>query len=239
MTELASASLRAPLPPLRAQTLSADVPPTPPPDLVPDSFAARLFGMLAPLAQLDGDNAWSLLILCNAIGTQYQQVEDWVRDTPDGPGWSLLLDVNRCPPEALGWLAQLVGVRLLPGATDAQNRERVTSTDGFNRGTPAAIIGAARATLTGNRSVFLIERDSTVAAPDYAYYLTVETYRGQTPDPAATQRAILAQKPGGIVLDYRCLDGQTYDQVRTRFATYAALRAAYPNYQAVWTDTPP
>lgn len=236
----ASAPLPARLAPLRAQTLSALVPPTPPPDLAPDTFAARLYGMLAPLAQLDPSYGWSLLILCNAIGIDFQLVEDWVRDTPEGPGWSLLLDVDRCPPEALPWLAQFVGVRLLPSADDETSRERITSTDGFRRGTPAAIIGAAQATLTGNRSVFLTERDHDPAdSPDYAYYLTVETYRGQTPDTTATENAILAQKPGGLVLTYRCLDGQTYDQARTRFATYAALKAGYPNYQAVWTDTPP
>ena len=65
--------------------------------------------------------------------------------------------------------------------------------------------------------MFLVERDHDPAdTPDYAYYLTVSTYRSQTPDPAATEAAIRAQKPGGIVLTYRSLDGQTYDQVRTQ-----------------------
>lgn len=212
----------------------------PPPDLAPDTFAARLYAMLAPLARRDDEFGWSLLVLCNAIGVDFQLVEDWVRDTPDGPGWSLLLDADRCPPEALPWLAQFVGVRLLPGASDDDSRERITSTDGFSRGTPAAIRGAAIATLTGNRSVFIVERDHDSAdTPDYAYYLSVATYRGQTPDPVATEKAIVAQKPGAIVLTYTCVDGQTYTQVKTRFATYAALLAAYPTYQAVWVDTPP
>jgi hypothetical protein len=212
---------------------------SPPDELQPQPFASRLYRMMAPLARDDPSYGWALLIFVNAATLAYEQVEAWVRDTPTGPGWSLLLDVERCPPEALPWLGQFVGVRLIKGASDEANRERIKATDGFQRGTRAALIGAAQATLTGNRSVFLTERDHDPAdTPDYAYYLTVTTYRGQTPDPAATERALLGQKPGGLILTYVCVDGQVYDQVRTRFATYAALNAAYPNYQAVWTDTP-
>ena len=213
--------------------------PSPPSELAPQPFSARLYGMLDPLTESDPSYGWALLTFVNAATLAYEQVEEWVRDTPGGPGWSLLLDVERCPPEALGWLGQFVGVRLR-GTDDETNRERIAGTDGFHRGTPAAIVSAAQATLTGNRSVFLTERDHDPAdTPDYAYYLTVQTYAGQTPDPAATRHAILAQKPGGIVLTYVCTVGQIYDQVRTRFATYADLRAGYPNYQAIWTDTPP
>jgi hypothetical protein len=213
---------------------------TPPDELAPQPFGQRLYGMLAPLAQYDPSYGWSLLIFVNAATLAYEQVEAWVRDTPDGPGWSLLLDVNRCPPEALPWLAQLVGVRLLASDDDATDRERITATDGFNRGTPAAIKAAAQATLTGNRSVFVTERAHDPAdTPNYAYYLAVQTYAGQTPNPAATLTALQLQTPAGIILTYTCTTGQIYSQVVTGHATYAALKAAYPTYQAVWTDTPP
>ena len=214
---------------------------TPPEELLPDTFAARLYAMLAPLAQWDAEAAWSLLILVNAIGGQFQLVEDWVRDTPDGaPGWSLLRDLDRCPPEALPWLAQFVGVRLLAGATDAQNRARIASTDGFRRGTRDAMVGAARATLTGVGTVVFRERDGAElghpAAPEYAYYLGVRTYSSQTPNPTATLAALMAQKPGGIVLDYRTVAGQDYTSLKTNHATYAAVKAAYRDYAAVVTD---
>jgi hypothetical protein len=211
----------------------------PPEELAPQPFGGRLYLMLAPLGQYDPQNAWALLTFINAATQAFEQVEEWVRDTPDGPGWSLLLDAARCPPEALGWLAQFVGVRLLPGATDDANRARIVATDGFHRGTLSAMVAAAQATLTGHQSVFVTERDSAAAAPDYAYYLTVQTYSSQTPDPTATKNALLAQKPAGIVLTYTVLVGQTYTQVDANYATYAALKAAYPNYQAVWQDTPP
>jgi len=213
--------------------------PAPPVDLTPDTFAARLYGMLAPLAQTDPDNAWALLILCNAIGTAFQLPEDWARDTTDGPGWSPLMDLNRCPDEALPWLGQFVGVRTLPGSSPDDMRARIASTDGFRRGTRAAIYGAAYSTLTGNRSVYIWERDHDPAdTPNYAYYLTVMTFTDQTPDPAATLRGILSQKPAGLVLNYQTQDGQSYQMVYDRFNTYQDVYNAYPDYNTMAHDEP-
>jgi len=211
----------------------------PPAALAPDTFADRLYLALAPLAREDVDNGWALLILCNALGAMFQEIEDLVRDTPDGPGWSALLDLDRCPDEALPWLGQFAGVRVLSGSTPAQMRQRIASTDGFKRGTRAALIGAAQATLTGAKTVVFRERDHDPAdTPNYAYYLTVTTYTAQTPNPAATLAALTAQKPGGIVLTYQTLAGQDYQTLHTNHATYADVRSFYPSYDAVRTDTP-
>jgi hypothetical protein len=204
--------------------------PVPPAALTPDTFAARLYGMLEPLAQYDPLNGWALVILLNAIGAEYQLVEDYVRDTPAGPGWSLLLDLNRCPSEALGWLAQFVGVRLLPGASDADSRHRIANVSGWWRGTPATIQQAAWRTLTGQARVYLTERDGD------PYTLTVLTYSHETPNPAATEAAILAEKPAGIILNYVCQSGQLYSRVVTRVATYAALDAYYTSYAQMLAD---
>ena len=153
-----------------------------PPELLPDTYAARLYYMLTPLARADPDNAWSLLIYMNATGVMFQLVEDLVRDTPDGPGWSILLDLDRCIPEALPWLGQLVGVRLPAGMNEADQRERIAQTDGFKRGTRSALIGALQATLTGTKTVIMRERDHDPAdTPNYAYYLSVYTYDDETP----------------------------------------------------------
>jgi hypothetical protein len=213
--------------------------PTPPDELLPDTYAARLYAMLAPLAQHDDDADWSLLILVNAIATPFQLVEDLVRDTSDGPGWSMLLDLERCPPEALPWLAQFVGVRLIDAPADEQ-RARIASTDGWKRGTPAALRGAVEATLTGGRNVVFRERyhEPPVGDPDGAYYLQVITYANETPDPDATLEALLAQKPGGIVLDYHTVTGQDYQIVKDDWASYAAARTGYASYSAMLLDTP-
>lgn len=226
----------------RRRALPRDLP-APPAGLAPATFAGRLYDMLAPLAEQDPTSGWSLLILCNAIGTGYQLVEDWVRDTPDGPGWSLLLDVDRCPPEALPWLAQLAGVRIPAGMTgDANRRAWIKSTDGFSRGTRAALLGAARATLTGAQRLIFRERDGAAhghpAAPDVAYYLTVYSYASETPNPTATLNAILAQKPGGIVLFYSAVTMQDYQNVKTTNATYAVVKSTFRDYAALAMNQP-
>lgn len=226
--------------PLNARALDA---PPPPDELLPEAFAARLYGMLAPLAQQDFDSAWSLLILCNAIGGMYELVEEWVRDTPDGVGWSLLVDLDRCPPEALPWLGQFVGVRIPPAlSSDADRRAWVASTDGWKRGTRDALIGAAKATLTGQQRLIFRERDGAAhghpAAPDVAYYLTAYSYATETPDPTATLRALLAQKPGGIVLFYSAATMQDYQNVKDTNATYAIVKSTFRDYAALATNQP-
>lgn len=205
-----------------------------PADLLPDTFSERLYGMLAPLARTDPDNAWSLLLYINAIGEMFQLVEDLVRDTPDGPGWSVLLDLDRCPVEALPWLGQFVGVRIPTGMSEADQRVRIAQTDGFKRGTRNALIGAASATLTDPKTVIFRERDHDPSdTPDYAYYLSVYTYDTQTPNPAATRAALLAQKPAGIVLNYVTITGHDYISVVALHATYASLVTAFADYTAL------
>jgi hypothetical protein len=131
----------------------------PPPDLA--SFAALLYDALAPLATLDGQADWHLAHYCGALGAMFQPVADVARDTADGPGWSAVLDLDRCPDAWLPWLAQFVGVTVLAGSTPDAMRDRIGRTDGFKRGTPEAIRAAAQATLTGNQTVTFRERDSS------------------------------------------------------------------------------
>jgi hypothetical protein len=213
--------------------------PAPPAGLVPQAFAARLYAMLAPLAQQDPNAGWSLLIYCNALGTMFELVEDWVRDTAAGPGWSEFLDLQRCPDVALPWLGQFAGVRVLPGSSPAEMRARIASTDGFKRGTVAAMKGAAAATLTGAQAVHIRERSGgPTTSPEYAYHLEVLTYTAQTPDQAATLAALVAQKPGGLVIHYSVADGQNWQEVKDLNADWAAVRSGYVSWGAVMTATP-
>jgi len=222
------------------QALGGSETAVPPDDLLPDSYAARLYWMLKPLAAMDPQAAWSLLIYINAIGTAFQKVDDWVRDTVEGPGWSILMDADRCPIEALPWLGQFVGVRIPPGLTEQEQRDWVKSTAGFRRGTVDALIGAVRSTLTGSQTVIFRERDGAdygdARNPEYAYYLTVFTYASQTPDPEATHRALLSQKPAALVLNYRAAQGQDYRLLATNTDTYATMLTKYADYTAVKID---
>jgi hypothetical protein len=197
---------------------------TPAPAL--DSFAALLYDALAPLAALDGQADWHLAHYCGALGVMFQPVADVARDTPDGPGWSAVLDLERCPDAWLPWLAQFVGVTIPGGSTPDAARAWIQSTDGFKRGTPAAMRGAVTRTLTGNHTVYFREREG-----GDPYLLEVVTLTKETPDPAATLAALIAAKPGGIVLQYRTITGWDYQQLTTAGPDpYSALAAVYPTY---------
>lgn len=196
-----------------------------------ESFAANLYRGMAPLTWQDDTVGYALAHFSAALGAMFQAVEDLARDTEDSPGWSSVLDLDRCPDAWLPWLAQFVGVTVVPGSTPAEMRARIASTDGFKRGTPAAIKGAAQATLTGSGTVYLRERSTMGTDPPYT--LEVVTFDGQTPNPTATQNAILAQKPAGLVLIYRHIPGQDYQHVKDTDGTYANVKTKYANYDAI------
>jgi hypothetical protein len=181
-----------------------------------------LYAALEPLAFADEANGWPLLALCGALAEPLEEISSYVRDASEGPyvflftpygtgvygvladsyalqgwpGWSGIVDLKRAPAKALGWLAQFVGVRLAPGLSDPAQRARIAATDGFNRGTPAAIVAAAQQYLVDTKTVTLTERDGG------AYKLTVETLASETPDAAQVEAAIRSQTPAGIALTY-------------------------------------
>lgn len=199
---------------------------TPPPTL--ESFADDLYDALLPVAWLDAQADWHLAYYCGAAGEMFQDVADVARDTPAGPGWSAVMDLGRCPDAWLPWLGQFAGVTVIPGSTPAEMRERIARTDGFRRGTPEAIRAAAQATLTGNRTVYFRERNGG------AYRLDVVTLSGETPDPAATRAALMAQKPGGILLTYNTVTGQDWQALRdTPPRTWTKVKADYATWQGV------
>jgi hypothetical protein len=175
--------------------------------------------------------------LTEAMGRPLRRLQQ-VYDPPgDIAPLAPLFDPELCPDWALPWLAQTVGVTLPPGTPDAAARTIITSVGGQARGTPAALRAAAGIFLTGTKTVFFRERDPD--SPDPPYYLEVVTLTQETPDPALVLRALLAQKPGGIVLTYLQIEswdyqeqtleaassGWAYTTLPTVFASYADLAA--------------
>ncbi len=139
-----------------------------------------LYSRLGPWQRADTirgteDDKWHLLEMSEAAIQGLQPVEDVVRDTDDGPGWSAVMDVDRCPREWLPWMAQLAGVRIPPGLTEAEERDWVRRADGMRRGTPTAVKEAAAKVLRGTKSVLLVERHGS------AYRFTVTTLADETP----------------------------------------------------------
>lgn len=191
--------------------------------------AEELYASLGPWQRRDtaigeATDEWRLLELCEGLAGGLQGVEDIIRDTDDGPGWSIVMDADRAPVDWLPWLGQFVGVRLPPGLSEAEQRARIKNTDGFQRGTPEALKAAARSYLTGSQSVFFIERYGS------PYRLQVATLIAETPDPAVVERALLEQKPAGIVLTYATVAGHDYATLAATHVSYASLPGAYPTY---------
>jgi len=192
-------------------------------------FATDVYAELEPLTKEDEDNGWALLYYLDAIGTMFDEVEDYARDGDnDEPGWSILLDLGRAPTKALPWLGQFVGVNVPSTLSDAAARSRIYDKHNFTRGTVAAIVAGAQATLTGTRDVLVIERYT-----GDPYQLWVGTRTTQTPNSTLTQNAIMAEKPAGIVLTYATVTGQTFDELladgnfQHAYTTYATMQGLY------------
>ena len=195
------------------------------------TFGRELYeDRIGPLTGPDEQNAWATAILACAVAAMMDPIE-FVRDDALGPGYSGLLDLDRAPADGLGWLSMFAGVRLVGGTTAVQ-RARIDSTDGFSRGTAAAIIAAAQGTLTGNKRTALIERDTS------AYRLRVITYAAETPDAAATNRALQAQKPVGLILVHEVRIGQLWSELVAEQASWATTKTTYATWQAVIDKIP-
>ena len=195
---------------------------------VVSDIAERMYEGLTPLAFDDHLNNYALLHFCEAFIGKLQQVEDIVRDdqTIDAPGWSILLDIDRCPYEALPWLGQFVGVTTpekLPGETDEEHearvREYIRTTGGFDRGTPASIIGAVQQFLSGDKEVILTERDSS------PYHFLVASRYSQTPTAEWAATNILGPSKsfeGGVTTGWSLaasdVTGATFDTFQHKYA---------------------
>jgi hypothetical protein len=203
------------------------------------AFQEETYGQLGAWRDAD-QQVWDLLQYVGALASMFDQIEDYARDQPDGtPGWGILLDPDRCPPEALGYLGQFVGVDLRAGLSDSAQRERIKGTDGFKRGTPGAIVAAAQQYLTGNKTVILRERDPSVdPVNNGAYGFTVLTYTSETPDSAAVLAALKEQKPAGLLMTYSTVPGANYLFVRTTYGTYQDVKNAFLTYNGLRNNQP-
>jgi hypothetical protein len=193
--------------------------------------AEEVYEGLGPYVGPDADHDYHLLKFVASTADLIQPVADLARDTPNQPGWAVLFDPNTAPVESLDWLGQFLGVEPAFGLTEAARRARIRETAGFRRGSVAALEGAARQHLTGARQVKIFERDG-----GNPYRIRVRTYLGETPDPLAVRRALLEQKPAGIVLTYDVASGSSYAELSTSFATYTILNNAFGTYrdQTLW-----
>jgi hypothetical protein len=170
----------------------------------------------------DEANEWQLLLFCEFLaGTLFEQVRSYVADRPEMLGWEIVFNVDACPPEALPYLAQFVGVHFDPSETVEQQRQKIKDRPAFSRGTPAAILAAAKQRLTGDKNVYMEERFE-----GHAYRLLIRVFGSQTPDPEGTESDILKQKPAGIKLVFEVTGLKVYSEIKAEYATYAKLKEA-------------
>lgn len=155
-------------------------------------------------------------------------------------GLSALLDASQADAAWLPWLAQLRGVKLTPGMTEAAQRTLIGGgSAGYLAGTPASIAAAVQTVLTGTRTVRLSPSSVTLPGDGAWYDVLVLTRPEETPDPTAVIPAVIAAgaKPAGVVLHASMLIAN-YAHLRDVHGTYTALEAALPTYQAMTSHLP-
>jgi hypothetical protein len=178
-------------------------------------------------------------IYIKALGEMFKEIEFLARDTANGEtGWSVILDLDRIPNKGLPYIAQFLGTGVIPGITDAEQRERIRASTNLERGTANQLRRAAALHLTGRKVVLFRERDHAACASEPPYGLTIITYADETPDPAQTLLDIMSQKPAGIVLRYVTATGQDYEQLFHNNASYGVVYTKYATYQGVVEDEP-
>lgn len=221
----------------------------------------EIYEALGPIPALgagDQPAGWPLLKWLDGIGQILQRITDLADDTPAGdPGWSILLDVDRCPTYALPWLAQWVGVRFAPAQnTDAAQRSAIRGEQGFARGTLAALQAAITPFLKAGASPAIFERDSGayhltvnlvgadldagfyyILDGQYATYSALDagyaTYSAMAAPTAAILAAIQAALPAGLQVTLNIVTAAPYSTLDAAYPTYSALDAAFATYAAM------
>lgn len=199
---------------------------------MPTNFAQDVLDALAPMLYAEDSTGNALTDFITGISQPFELVEEWASDTDTKVGWSLLLDVDRCPLEALPWLAQIVGLRLNTALSEADQRQQIEDAPNWKRGTPGAMKAAPMPYLTGTKTVIIRERYDG-SGNDAPYAIQATTYSSETADAVIVEAAIRSQKAAGLILTYVELSGQDYQTVKDNYATYQALKDAYVTYQGV------
>jgi hypothetical protein len=202
-----------------------------------EDVTQRLYDNLQPLAGADARLGWPLLAFIDALGGLFQKGADLVQDGPDGePGWSIILDINRCPDEGLPWLGQLIGMHFYQGVTADQMRQQIRDHLSWQRGTAASIIAAIRLFLTGTQTVQINERDTS------PYHFLATIWAAEAPSDTSPTSALVRYvnqfaKPAGIQWTLTVNPGTppgttyaaiynhpyTYGQIFTNFQTYGDI----------------
>jgi hypothetical protein len=145
----------------------------------------------------------------------------------------------------LAYLGQFAGVRRREDLPPLGQRIRITETGGARRGSPAAIVGAARQHAIGpdgtpdSATVILVER---IGGDPYHFAVTM--YASEVADAAATVRDIEEQTPAGRRgtdpadrFDFNLVTGGNFATLSASWATFGDVSAAFATFGDV-TENP-
>lgn len=140
-------------------------------------------------------------------------------------------DTATCPTDQLPYLAQYVGVTIPPNTDDATARTLITAELGQHRGTPSAILCAARRFLTGTQSVTNLER----TRPDGSrsgYWFVLVVRSDEVVSESLLIDAVSAVKPAGVMFAVIQQDAYTWVSAINTWAddtmTWAAASIQQP-----------
>lgn len=211
-------------------------------------FAARLYEQLEPFARLDMPDIQGrqhLWILCLAIGSMFDQVEDITQLRPDDlVGYADMIDVDRARSSWLGFTAMFAGVRLatttdiysgagpqlIAGSdppslvTPQEQRDWIRQRRRWLRARPEALIEEVQFTLIGNKTVLLRERVNS------AWNWVVVTVEAETPNPAATEFVILSHKPAPDTFQHLIIQTLLWFRVNELYTSWQDVYDTYANY---------
>lgn len=132
----------------------------------------------------------------------------------------------------LTWMAQMVGARLDPAATEQERRDTIQyATSGWRGGTRSAIADAAKSVLTGTKYARVIPHFRSASGggiePGTVWDIVIVTLTAETPDPAQVLGAVLRKgvKPAGATL-YHSAYQATWEQIEAIFPQWRDWEAA-------------
>lgn len=195
-----------------------------PPDLVPD-IADRV---VAATGEAFTDRAGAgFPLLVGALVSALQDIANLT--DPATNDWAGAFDLDTTP--APGWLGAITGTPVPNGLDLESTRAYVRNRPAWRRGTPGAILAAARAAYSRGH-IELLERNGS------PWRATLLVYGATELELEQIRVAAVEQKPVGIVLTVEAATGASYEHLRTFHGTYAQLAAEFPTYDAMTAHQP-
>jgi hypothetical protein len=193
-------------------------------------IGARLIEALLPY--MTDDHADYL----DVIGSMADDFESYVNQFGEEDAWGPLMDVDRCPPGGLPYLAQFLGEVLPDGIEEVMAREWIRDHAHMRRGTLESIARAAQRSMTGVRTVSIVERSGGGANPED--YLDVTTYASETPNPTAVLEDLRLVVPADLDLTYTVATSATWSGIKTTYASWTAAMAVLDSWETMLGKAP-